>query len=189
MASFPRPFLFLVLAACSRGEDCKTRQDEAYKAWNEVADYYQRVADMKKKERDEAVAEARLHTEERERHERAAATARFRQTHGLEDAETGAKHIDPEEAKRQARLGRAANARANATADDEELAVAELVAVDEIIAELEKKSQSASRIRDLTRGDAALAWAAASAGVGLTGTELVGLAAEASRLSHEACAP
>lgn len=173
--------------ACGHEELCKTNQDKAFKAWNEASEYYQRMAELKRKERDDVSAEARLHTEARERSERAAAGARYRQTTGLEDAETGQKYIDPEDAKRHGRAARAASGRANATADDEEMVIAEAMAIDEVIAELERKSQSAARIRDLAKGDPKAAWAAASAGVSLSGTELVGLAAEASRAANEVC--
>lgn len=189
MPRFPRPVLFLglTLAGCGDAELCKVRQEEAYQAWNEVADYYQRMADLKRRERQDVHAEVQLQTEARERHERAAQIARYRQTTGLEDVATGAEYIAPDDATRHGRAARAASGRANSTADGEELGIAELMAVDEVIAELERKSQAAGRIRDLAQGDPKTAWAAASAGVALTGTELVGLAEQASRDAMEVC--
>ncbi|MCB9758450.1 MAG: hypothetical protein H6739_01285 [Alphaproteobacteria bacterium] len=182
--------LALSLSGCTvldQGPDCAQVQEEAYEAWNHVFEYYERMAGLKQAEVEAAEAQLEYSTDMRERAQRARNAYRFRQQNGLQDARTGEVRKDPTIAAEQGAQARAAGARAERVADDEELDIVGVMTQVEALEQLNANATLAREIRDAAKGPPADAWAAARQGRGLTDTTLAPKAFAASERAWSTC--
>ena len=189
--------MLLLLAACQLGdtgpserEVCDARKREAVQAWQDIADYFDRVAAMQ----EDDVLAAEMDAEEATRRREAAVGHRNgwqrKKTTGLVDARTGEERKDPDaeraaEAKRQQAAWHVA-----ARTDEEAEALATAMALrashDGLISQRDKAQEVVSALETQPLEQA---WQTSVAGADELGdTELSAIARVATDETKDACA-
>lgn len=188
--------MLLLLTGCSLlnpgpkpKEVCATRTAEAVTAWKDVADYFDRMAEMK--EPDVLVAEANAEeaTTRRMNAQGSRSTWQKRKTTGLIDLKTGEERKDPNAVKDLEVLRQEAGARVEVRTDEE----AELLATamelrteyDGVLADAARAHEVVDALRDEPLDTAWLT--SREAATDLVSTELTLMARVATDEANEAC--
>jgi hypothetical protein len=189
--------VLLLLTGCSLlnpgpkpKEVCATQTAEAVSAWKDVADYFDRKAELK--EPDVLVAEANAEeaTSRRKNAQGSRNTWQKRKTTGLIDMKTGEERKDPNAVKDLEVLRQEAGARVEVRTDEE----AELLATamelraeyDDVLADAARAHEVVDALRDQPLSDSWLV--SREAATDLVSTELTLIARVATDEANDACA-
>lgn len=184
-----RSWVLLVgLCACgASAQECEERRLQAVQAWQDLGDYYTRMAAAADREVLAAQAELAALTAERERKQRAGLAWRSRQSSGLQSMRTGEIHRDPSLTQEYAGQARRAEGQVETVSDDEELAIGRVMELEARRALLLQKADHAEQIRAAVANPEADPSGMLAHTEALEGTELLGIARRHTEAMQAAC--
>ncbi|MCB9743951.1 MAG: hypothetical protein H6741_35495 [Alphaproteobacteria bacterium] len=177
--------LLLACGALYDEERCVQASAGAEEAWEKVAGFYERTADLMETERADATANVASAASLRRGASASAAAAHRRSQSGIRDLRTGTSYKDPSVAQRQRGQARSANARA---AQHQERALLYLIDLVEVSDRIEARRAKASLAHALGTQDPLAPLAQWQGAQLLTDTELAERARLATRDAQLACA-
>lgn len=180
--------LLVLLTGCGRDEQqCQQDTKVALQAWQDLADYYSRMAAAEDRKVQDAQAELAVLTAEREKHQRASSTWKYRQSSGLQSMRSGEVVRDPTVAQEHGKLAAREGRRTEAATDDEELAIAASMDAEARRAALLQKAELAEDIREALSTHSAEFEDLLAHSEELAGTELLTIALASTATQKATC--